>query len=315
MKKSIQVGLFQNYNNVDLINLPFSAVFAVMHLQIPVKKGYGGGSFEVFHGTGSIQHKTYDLSSNSRANFYSIIFYSDCFHRMLPITGGSKVILVSTLAWKHPRHVFTTIRDHDGHLSTVRSELATALANWQVPGDHHPRKLAIPLEHQYTMASLSFTYLRGRDRLTACLFRSIEFIDLHLAICSHLTEDESDDPRAVVPNHSRKRRRAKRQATPTECDGMPSAMRNEERIAEYWVSALTDAPIPFSDLKIERSDEVANSDKKSESKDGAPDWLNTGPLRQKRYYKAMLVIWPNYRTIDFACRYGKNANFSKQVKT
>lgn len=279
----------------------FSGVFATMHLQIPVKRGFSGGKFSIFHGN---QSKVFDFSLGSSEDYYYVLFSSDCSHRMLPVTGGSKVVLVCSLAWEHSRHVSRMLpTSNDRYLDTIREDVKRALANWSLPDNHLPRKLAIPLEHQYSVARLSFANLKESDRLVACLLRSIDFIDLHLAIICHSVENDSDHNKPKVTGNNRKRKKSSVLPNPPE----EVITYNGERITEHWVSAVTDAPFPFTNLKIE-THEIVQPDRIGASVGNIPkEWFNTGPLRHECCYHTMLVIWPSSRTLNFACRFGNNA--------
>lgn len=49
------------------------------------------------------------------------------------------------------------------------------------PDDAQQKLLAVPLDNSYTKANLTFSGLKGSDRLTASLLRSVNFVDVHLA--------------------------------------------------------------------------------------------------------------------------------------
>ena len=48
------------------------------------------------------------------------------------------------------------------------------------------------MHQKYSDADLTFDHLQGRDLLTACIFQSITFLDVHLAVVSQVVDGDSD---------------------------------------------------------------------------------------------------------------------------
>jgi hypothetical protein len=84
-------------------------------------------------------------------------FYADCLHEIKPVTEGYRVCLVYNLALAGRK---TQPAPPEGSQPVRR---AAALLK-QIFADDSCSKIAIPLQHEYTEAGLSFDALKGQDR-------------------------------------------------------------------------------------------------------------------------------------------------------
>ena len=247
-----------------------------MIVQIPVKNGYDGGSLRVSHRG---ETRIFDHSSSSNQLFYSTIFYSGCQYELSEVTRGWRLVLSFKLYWKWNRSLFMPLPAEKSFL-LVAKEIRTILSAWHAPVPDQQRLLAIPLEHVYTVESLSFAGLKGRDRLMASLLNSVEFIDLQLASVRRTVKIETNTWNA---DHIQEDK--------------------EDYHVECWFSARTNSTFAFQDLQIDFNSELA-----------LPMFPHTESLQfanqtesnttDSNYYEAVLVIWPKTSTIDLACRYG-----------
>ncbi|XP_057372232.1 uncharacterized protein LOC130693129 [Daphnia carinata] len=262
--------------------------FGLMFLQIPVKNGYEGGILKVNH---QKESRIFDNSQTSKRCFYTTIFFAGCEHELTELKQGWRIVFTFSLVWKWTRSLFMPL-PADASLLFAAKEIERILSPWHLPDDAQRRCLAIPLEHNYTVTSLSFAGLKGRDRLTASLLRSVNFVDLHLASVRHrmkplaTTISNMDNPL------------------------LQRIVKKEEHRTECWVSSQTDGPLAYQGLEIDFDSEVVY-----------PlfsrlqiNWDDTEPRNSTNheeesplectYCQALLVVWPKTSTIDLACRSG-----------
>ena len=263
-----------------------SELFGLMTIQIPVKNGYEGGILKVNHQGRS---RMFDNSNNSKKSFYTNIFYAGCEHELTEVISGWRLVFTFSLIWKWPRCLFVPL-PADNYLLFAAKEIERILSPWRLPCSQ--RCLAIPLEHNYTAANLSFSGLKGRDRLTASLLRSINFIDLHLAIVH----------RKLKPST----------ISSTENPMLEPEMEEEYRIG-CWVASLTNSPFPFQGLEIDFDSEIvypmfprspSNLDYTESRSLNLTENHELESSMEFIYCQALLVVWRKTSTIDLACRYG-----------
>lgn len=257
-----------------------------MIIQIPVKNGYDGGYFQVEHRG---KTRTFDHSNGSNRCFYTTIYYTGCGHQLTEVKNGWRLVLVFSLVWKWSRPLFMPLPG-DEPIVHAAKEIERLLSPWRLPDDAQQRLLAVPLDYTYTKNSLSFSGLKGRDRLTASLLRSVSFVDLHLASIHRRTKPIND----VVLSVSR------------QCIGETD---KEEFYTEAWITARTDSNFIFHGLEIDFDSEVVLPMIHSNSTDGNTELAKFGsnvrPSKNASYQEAMLVVWPKTSTIDLACQHGK----------
>ncbi|CAM9611269.1 unnamed protein product [Pylaiella littoralis] len=114
-------------------------------------------------------------------------FYGDCEHELRPVTKGVRLCLLYNLVRTTPGPPPVAAVGQSGSAAQLR--LSDAITAWSHPdGSCHEDKFILPLEHEYTKASLSFGGLKGRDRAMADALRACREIDLYLA---HVVKHES----------------------------------------------------------------------------------------------------------------------------
>ena len=146
-----------------------------MIIQIPVQGGYEGGKLNIEHEN---IKSSFDHSKGSDQDFFVTVLYADCHHDLEAITKGFHLSLVFDLFWKK-----TAMKSSENLPATLQTltEVKEILKPWEDSGSKS-ELLAIPLEHKYTPKSLSFTRLKGKDRLVAQVLKSVDFLCVHLAI-------------------------------------------------------------------------------------------------------------------------------------
>ncbi|CAM9744090.1 unnamed protein product [Ectocarpus sp. 8 AP-2014] len=106
-------------------------------------------------------------------------FYGDCEHELRRVTKGVRLCLLYNLVRTTPGPQPVAAVGQSGSAAQLR--LSDAVAAWGRPGSNcDAAKFIVPLEHEYTKASLSFNGLKGRDRAMADSLRACRDLDLYL---------------------------------------------------------------------------------------------------------------------------------------
>ena len=142
------------------------------------------------------------------------------------------------------------------------------------------RFLFFPLEGKYD-DGLSFTQLRGRDRLMYHIFQSTSYLDVHLAVMSQLTDSCLD----FYVNWELTTNWTERNF----------------RINE-WIKSAESMPL-FKQVELDaRTQLVGNIDRITRVENGPNVEVN-----QNIYYHYVLIIQPRYQPTLHACRYQLDA--------
>lgn len=108
-------------------------------------------------------------------------FYGDCEHELRPVASGVRLCLLYNLVRTTPGPPPVAAFGQSGSAAQLR--LSDVMAAWSRPDcSSDAKKFILPLEHEYTKASLSFGGLKGRDRVMADTLRACRDVDLYLAI-------------------------------------------------------------------------------------------------------------------------------------
>lgn len=147
------------------------------------------------------------------------------------------------------------------------------------PSPSHPEAeliLVFPLKEKYANRDLSFSLLRGRDRLVAHLFRSLDFLDVHLAIVSQMV-DANLDPLVDWEQTS---------------DWTERAFKITE-----WFGSSTSLPLSKQIVLDAQSQLFGNINHIHHATKGTDVEADT-----VIYYHATLVIQPRTQSVLYACR-------------
>ncbi|CAN0055249.1 unnamed protein product, partial [Ectocarpus fasciculatus] len=120
-------------------------------------------------------------------------FYGDCEHELQTVTSGVRLCLLYNLVRTTPGPQPVAAVGQSGSAAQLR--LSDAVAAWGRPGSScNAAKFIVPLEHEYTKASLSFGGLKGRDRAMADSLRACRDLDLYLVtIVKHESGTAQED--------------------------------------------------------------------------------------------------------------------------
>ncbi|CBJ49074.1 conserved unknown protein [Ectocarpus siliculosus] len=116
-----------------------------------------------------------------------------CEHELQTVTKGVRLCLLYNLVWTTPGPQPVAAVGQSG--SAVQLRLSDAVAAWCRPiSSCNAAKFIVPLAHEYTKASLSFSGLKGRDRAMADSLRACRDLDLYLVtIVKHENRMPWDD--------------------------------------------------------------------------------------------------------------------------
>ncbi|CAM9919169.1 unnamed protein product [Ectocarpus fasciculatus] len=180
----------------------------------------GGGAAAAVAGTAARRGRGRTTSSPpSSLPVRCAAFYGDCEHELRRVTRGVRLCLLYNLVRTTPGPQPVAAVGQSGSAAQLR--LSDAVAAWGRPGSScDATKFIVPLEHEYTKASLSFRGLKGRDRAMADSLRACRDLDLYLVtIVKHENGhpwDDSFDRSCDRYHRSLNRRRRNR---PSGCGG------------------------------------------------------------------------------------------------
>ena len=139
-------------------------MFATLVVALPCE--HEGGVLEVRHLERSIR---LDLSSVALDEIKWAAFYTDCEHELHPVTSGARVVLLYNLYRVGRRAVPTPQQP----LIEAQEQLHALCCDWAKQTRKSrsktppPDRLIIPLAHEYSLAGLLASDLKGRDREAA----------------------------------------------------------------------------------------------------------------------------------------------------
>lgn len=312
-------------------------MFGTLVVQLPTSQGHEGGALIVRHRgkqrvfawedpDGSYAQRQSEVGAGALPSLpvRCAAFYGDCEHELQPVTGGVRLCLLYNLVRTTPGPPPVAAVGQSG--SAAQLQLSDAMTAWSRPESSlNAEKIILPLEHEYTKASLSFSGLQGRDRAIADALRACRDVDLYLAT---IVKHESGSAEPEYGYHSRKRRYYDHYDE-YESDADDKVMEEvfeTEVSAENWV-ASDDTPVGLL-LSVDVQSEVLGCHEPEESDEGVeqdedeamellfpedtePDKLeyegytgNCSPTLDFWYHRAVLVLWPASTTMRMALRCG-----------
>ena len=318
-------------------------MFGTLVVQLPTAQGHSGGALIVRHRSKQ-RVFAWEDPDGSYARCQSgagagglpslpvrcATFYGDCEHELQPVTGGVRLCLLYNLVRTTPGPPPVAAVGQSGSAAQLR--LSDAMTAWCDPeSSFDAEKVILPLEHEYTKASLSFGGLKGRDRAMADALRACRDVDLYLAT---IVKHESGGVDCSYDSyHGRKRRYNDDDDDESDVDEMVMDEVFESDVsAENWI-ASDDTPVGLR-LSIDVESEVLDCSKQEESdadvdydegeamellfpEDAEPDKReyegytgNCSPTLDFWYHRAVLVLWPASSTMDIALQSGAGTALS-----
>ncbi len=275
-----------------------AGMFATLIVALP--SVHAGGALEVRHRG---REARLDLRCTDYSELAWAAFYADCVHEVLPITSGSRLVLVYNLK-----------RLGKGRLPCPPSyeqetaALGQLLRCWVEPsaraGHDLPTKLVYPLEHAYTPAELSFTARKGADAAAAGALVAAArdaACDLHVAL---LRIEESGA--AEYDGYARSRH-SRRYHDEHDEDGFRVAEVFERSLTlAHWSrpdgAAVSLGTVPFAEGEVCPRDALADMDPDEQHFEEATG--NEGASFERSYQRAALVLWPQSQKLRLLARSG-----------
>lgn len=138
-------------------------MFATLVIQPP--STYTGGECVVRHGSGERVFRFGTDTGDAAFGWHYMCHYADCEHEVKPITSGYRVVLVYSLCLT--AGVTGVSNPSPGSFTDLEAWQHQRLQDILCELPPRQRRLLLPLEHQYTQASLAqlgFGALKGVDR-------------------------------------------------------------------------------------------------------------------------------------------------------
>ncbi|KAG0618761.1 hypothetical protein M758_4G090300 [Ceratodon purpureus] len=294
-------------------------MFGSLIVQLPTEGGFEGGALVVNHGKSNM---VFDYSKESSRGFFYTSFFADCRHSLQKVKAGTRLCLAFNLV--------RSIREVSGGAaqigrwileSPMLEKVETVLRPWldvvaEPEGAREgvgkntrffPAKLAIPLQHKYTPANLSFSGLKGVDQILAHVLKNCRdrdgntCLDLHLCL---LTKVEMGYPTEDDDEYGLKYRKAwseRHSCFNTEMEEVCDRMYK----VGTWVGEGDQKCLirPHLDIATEvvlRRDEEGLFEKKEDPDEFeyGPYTGNEGPSLEYFYHKALIVFWPKKKTVQ-----------------
>lgn len=142
-------------------------MFATLVISLPSK--HEGGEVIASHKGESLKFQT---ASNSEYGFSWAAWYADVMHEVKPVRSGYRIVLVYNLIHRPSAALIKYRGDQIGSLNKLLAAWTVAIENskhrlqsWDAEvEDNCPAALVYLLDHQYSIAELSVSRLKGVDR-------------------------------------------------------------------------------------------------------------------------------------------------------
>jgi len=274
----------------------------VATLVIVLPSSFRGGELVVRH---EGQEQTFDFGAAEHNPFhtYFVAFYADCEHEVRPLQEGNRLCLVYNLTLAKAKKVLTAPRTADRI-----DEVAAVLRSWPAEG---PRKLAVPLEHQYTQGGLVWDALKGLDRTKARVLNEAASRTGCVAYLARLTLHESGP--AEEEYAPRRSQRYENEDDEDEDEEDEYAADNYEMdevsesslTADHWSATAGHRPA-FGEMTVEPGEVVPpESLTKVKPDEDVSGYTGNEGLTLNRWYRhAAIVLWPTAHQFDILCDCG-----------
>ena len=283
-------GFFASHRDTEKAD----GMIATLSIALPVAGT--GGEIVVRHRG---RERTIDMTAAEPSELAFAAFYADCEHEVRPVTEGYRLSLVFNLCLR-PGDTDTprTAPDYDQQVD----RLARRLAAWR-RGSDGVEKLAWVLEHEYSEAGLSFDALKNRDAALARILAAAAGpadCALHAAIL-HLEEWGAASYSGEFAGWG--------------WDGPDDDDLEMEEVEDYrqwldgWVAPDGHRP-PFGEIDLspeERLPHGALDDAEPDEQRIEEATGNAGATVERSYRRAVLVLWPESKTLSVVAAGGIDA--------
>lgn len=282
-----------------------AGMFGTLVLTLP--SVYRGGALRIRHADREVTIKP-DAAGPSEVSFAA--FYADCEHEVLPVQAGSRVCLVYNLI-QDPAKGKRRPLEAPNHTIQVSKAAAILREYWS---SSRTPKIAWLLEHQYSPAGLSFSALKGADAAKAqVMVKAAAQAECaaHLAVV-HIEESGAAEEHYFDFSRSRGRR-WEYEPEDDEDDEFEDAGGRDSDV-EFTAVTVDDSwkyldewrdtgdfaadfgriPLAKGELLPEGALDREPPDEKRLTEASG----NEGATFERSYRRAVLVLWPEKRTID-----------------
>lgn len=274
-------------------------------LVVALPSAHTGGFLVVRHDG---REETIDFALESPYEIQFAAFYADCEHEVRPVESGFRLALTYNLTLEKSKERITAPTT-SGHIAAV-AEVLRAWTSDALPvvlpaGDESSAgKLAVVLDHKYTVAGLSTATLKGLDRAKAdALFAAAREAecDAYLALAVYWESGSAE---------------------PADGGGYDEyeEYEEDEESGDYAMGEVYDHTLVlknfrdsagvaaiFGELPLDESEVVS----KKPLDQGAPDREefegytgNAGMTLERWYHRAVVVLWPAAARFDVLCQAG-----------
>ena len=265
-------------------------MFATLVIVLPSL--FRGGALAVSHLGETVE---LPMQAETLAELPFAAFYADCTHELRPVTEGWRVALVYNLVRKKGADRTPQAPDN----RSVIGQVSSIFSDWVRAGSDWPHKIVLPLEHHYTLDSLSFAALKNRDRAVA----SVVVEAARRAECTvHLAMISIEERGAAEPTYDSYSYRDYDEDDEEEEDVEYEVIEVDEReqsLSDFKTPEDTPAELPS--LPIEEGElwpDDALDDEEPDEDAFYEATGNGGASFERTYRRAALVLWPTVRTLD-----------------
>ena len=276
-----------------------AGMFGTMVLTLP--SNYRGGAIRIRHSNREVTVET-DATDPSEISFAA--FYADCEHEVLPVQEGNRVCLVYNLIQKAAKSKSRVLKAPN-YESQVAKAAAILEGYWNSRGA--ATKIAWFLDHQYSLAGLSFAALKGADAA-----RSQVLIQAagRARCVAHLGVVHIGESGAAEEDWSRGNRYrdydAEEESEDEDMSFSTVSVDDTWQYLDEWRDtedrAVAFGRIPLAEgelLPAGALDEEPPDHKRLTEASG-----NEGASYERSYHRAALVLWPANRTVDVLLKGG-----------
>ena len=269
---------------------------------------HSGGELVVRHAGREV---ALDLATKDVSQLNYAAFYADCEHEVRPVKDGNRLCLIYNLIQQHAdkkRQKALAAPDYDAEIIAATK----LLADW-IKGPDTPPKIVYLLEHQYSLAGLSFSGLKNADaargRVLAQAAQRAGYA-VHLGIV-HIEETGAAEPTYYDPyDRSRWGRGYDEEERGADEDHFEVIEVSDSRqYISNWVD-LQDRPVDFGEIPIEEGElfpEGALDDEKPDEQRLMEATGNGGATFERSYRRAAIVLWDEQRYLEVLLQAGPGA--------
>jgi predicted 2-oxoglutarate/Fe(II)-dependent dioxygenase YbiX len=275
----------------------------VATLVIVLPSSYQGGELVVRH---EGQEQTIDFSKvkNSAFLLHFAAFYADCEHEIRPLREGYRLCLVYNLTLAKSKKGISAPRSGE-HIDKISG----ILRDWSADSSRDaPRKLAIPLEHQYTKDGLAWDALKGVDAARARVLREAARQSDCMAYLALLTFHESGSAEYSGGGRGYGRRRYYDDYDDYDDDASNYEMGevfDSSLTADHWTDDEGNR-LQLGEMSVEEEEvvppEALTEVEPEEEFEGYTG--NAGMTLDRWYRHAAIFLWPVHRHFEVLCDCG-----------